>query len=130
MTLAPESEVGNCECVLRRIQVHHPHNPPNEVADSVQHNTSKQRDACCVANYKEGSVSQEVQDIRRGQEDHSDCSLEQFEPGQGSEKFNVWQSINQRVLLCGQVRVFGQRCDFRDEGFVGAQLERCVRTSL
>ena len=101
MALAPESEVGNFERCVGWIQVHHPHDPPEEVTCSVQHDTSKQRDSRGVADLKEGGASLEVEHIHWGQDDQSDRSLEQFEPGHGSEELNVWQSVNHRVLLCG-----------------------------
>lgn len=90
MAPAPESEVGHFERGLGWVQVHHPHNPPEEVTGSVKHDTSEQRYPSCVADKKEGDVSLEVEEVHWGQDDHGDCTLEQFEPGQRSEELNVW----------------------------------------
>lgn len=113
MAPTPKGEVGHFKRGLGWVQVHHPHNPPEEVTGSVQHDTSEQRYPRCVADKKEGNISLEVEEEHWGQDDHGDCSLEQFESGYSSEEFNVWQGVYHSVLLCGQVRVPDQACDFR-----------------
>lgn len=62
-------------------------------------------------------MSLEVEDVHRGQEHHSDCRLKQLQPGYSSEELNVWQGVNHRVFLRGQVRVSDQSGDFRCDGF-------------
>ncbi len=126
MAPAPEGEVGHFERGLERVQVHHSHNPPEEVTGSVQHDTSEQRYPCCVADKKQGDISLDVEVEHRGQNDTSDCSLEQFEPGHGSEELNMRQGVNHSVLLCGQVRIPDQGCDFRCKGSMEALLDGCV----
>lgn len=81
MAPTPKGEVGHFKRGLGWVQVHHPHNPPEEVTGSVQHDTSEQRYPRCVADKKEGNISLEVEEEHWGQDDHGDCSLEQFEPG-------------------------------------------------
>lgn len=114
MALSPESEVGHFEGGLRRIQIHHSHHPSEEVTGSIQHSTSKQSYPCRVADKKGGGSSLKVEDVHRGQDDHSYCSLEEFEPGHSSKELNVWQGVNHSVLLCGHIRVFNKGCDFGD----------------
>lgn len=125
MAPAPEGEVGHFERGLGRVQVHHPHNPPEEVTGSVQHDTSKERYPCCVADKKEGGISLEVEVEDWGQDDHCDRSLEQFESGHSSEELDMWHSVNHSVLLCGQVRISDQGCDFRDKGFLEPLMDGC-----
>lgn len=126
MALSPEGQVGHFESGLGWVKVHHPHNPPEKVTGSVQHDTSKQRYPCCVTDKREGDSPLEVEDVHWGQDDNGDCSLQQFEPGYGSEELYVRQGVNHCVLLSGQVRVSGQACDFRYLGSMEAVLDRCV----
>lgn len=122
MAPTPKCEVGHFKRGPGWVQVHHPHNPPEEVAGSVQHDACEQRDPCRVADEKEGNVSLDVEEEHRGQDDHCDRSLEQFEPGHGSQELNVWQGVNHCVLLHGQIRVPGQGGDYRKRGSVEALL--------
>ncbi|TNN57546.1 hypothetical protein EYF80_032270 [Liparis tanakae] len=85
---APEGEVGHFESGLGRVQVHHPHHPLEEVTGGVQHGPSKQRYTCCVADQKEGDNSLEVEDEHRGQDDHGERRLEQFQSGHRSEELH------------------------------------------
>lgn len=126
MSPAPEGEVGHFECGLGRVQVHHAHNPHEKMTGGVQHHTSEQRYPRCVADKEEGDISLKVEDEHRGQDDHGDCSLEQFEPGHRSEELNVRQGVNHSELLCGQVRVADQAGDFRYKGSMEALLDGCV----
>ena len=103
MAPAPKGEVGHFERGLRWVQVHHPNHPPEKVTGSVQHDTSEQRYARCVANEKEGDISLMVEEEDWGQDDRCDRSLEQFESGHSSEELNVRQSVNHSVFLCRQV---------------------------
>ena len=126
MALSPEGEVGHFECSLRWVQVHHPHNPPEKVTGSIQHGASEQRYPSCVADEEEGYISLEVEVVHWGQDNHRDRSLDQFEPGHGSEELNVGQGVNHSVLLRRKIRIPNQSCDFRNKGSMEAPLDGCM----
>lgn len=101
--------MGNFECGLRRVQVHHPHHSAEEVAGGVQHDASERGYPRRVADEEKGNISVEVKADDWGQDDHCDGGLEKFEPRYGSDELDVWEAVDQSVFVLGQVRVLGQR---------------------
>lgn len=95
--------MGNLECGLRWVQVHHSHHFPEEVAGSVQHDASKHGYPCRVADKEKGNISVEVKADNWGQNDRCDGGLEKFESRYGSDEFDVRQAVDQSVFLLGQV---------------------------
>lgn len=118
--------MGNFECGLQWVQVHHSHHSPEEVAGSVQHDTSKYRYPCRVADKKEGNISVEVKADNWGQNDRCDGRLEKFESRNGSDEFDVWQAVDQSVFLLGHIRESPESSYSRQSVSMGALQGGCV----